>query len=74
MRDTVQIHVSADLPIRARALTYANRVEVRFGKAFPVALLIDGDALDHFSAALAEARAGLEVVAARSEGGTDGDQ
>jgi len=35
MRDTVQIHVTADLPIRVRALTYANRAEVRFGKAFP---------------------------------------
>ncbi len=45
MRDTVQIHVTADLPIRVRALTYANRAEIRFGKAFPVVLLVDSDAI-----------------------------
>ncbi|MBP2181427.1 hypothetical protein [Amycolatopsis magusensis] len=40
----------------------------------PVALLIDGDALDHFATALAEARAGLEVVSARPEGAADGEE
>jgi hypothetical protein len=52
MRDTVQIHVTADLPIRARALPYANRAELRFGKAFPVALLVDQDTLSVFHPAL----------------------
>jgi hypothetical protein len=67
MRDTVQIHVTADLPIRARALPYANRAEVRFGKAFPVALLIDLDALPHLAQALQEAHDELIAVTERQQ-------
>lgn len=52
MRDTVQIHVKAELPIRAKTLPFANRAEIRFGKAFPVAFLIDYEALPMFAAAV----------------------
>ena len=37
-RTSSQVHVTADLPIRAQALPFADRVEIRFGKAFPVVL------------------------------------
>ncbi|MGW3963420.1 hypothetical protein ACWED2_26635 [Amycolatopsis sp. NPDC005003] len=65
MRDTVQIHVTADLPIRVRALTYANRAEVRFGKAFPVVLLVDSDAIAVLRRELDEVSAALDAAAAR---------
>ncbi|EME52751.1 hypothetical protein [Amycolatopsis decaplanina] len=71
MRDTVQIHVTADLPIRVRALTYANRAEIRFGKAFPVVLLVDSDAIAVLGRELAEVQAVLNAAAAR---GKDGDE
>jgi hypothetical protein len=65
MRDTVQIHVTADLPIRVRALTYANRAEIRFGKAFPVVLLVDSDAIAVLSKELEQVRAVLNSTTAR---------
>jgi len=71
MRDTVQIHVTADLPIRVRALTYANRAEIRFGKAFPVVLLVDSDAIAVLGRELAEVQAALNAAASR---GKDGDE
>ena len=46
MRDIVQVHITSALPIRAQALPFANRIEVRFGMAFPAALIVDRDALD----------------------------
>ncbi|RSD11530.1 hypothetical protein [Amycolatopsis eburnea] len=63
MRDTVQIHVTADLPIRVRALAYANRAEIRFGKAFPVVLLVDSDAIAVLSKELEEVRTALNSTA-----------
>ncbi|MGM1057844.1 hypothetical protein [Saccharothrix sp. Mg75] len=48
----VRVHVTADLPIRGSALPFADRVEVRFGKAFPVVLVIDRAALAGLRAAL----------------------
>ena len=68
MRDTVQIHVTADLPIRVRALTYANRAEVRFGKAFPVVLVIDKGALDRLGDAIQHGRAELDAASGTPEG------
>jgi hypothetical protein len=59
MRDIVQVHISSALPIQVQALGFANRVEVRFGKAFPVALIVDRDALDPLLAALGTGRAEL---------------
>ena len=59
MRDIVQVHITSALPIRAQALGFANRVEVRFGKAFPVALIVDRDALDPLLAAIGTGRAEL---------------
>jgi hypothetical protein len=60
VRDVVQVHITADLPIRTRALTYADRVEIRLGKAFPVALIVDRPVLAQLSDALAAGRAELE--------------
>ncbi|TVT48103.1 hypothetical protein FNH05_18200 [Amycolatopsis rhizosphaerae] len=69
MRDTVQIHVTSDLPVRTRTLPYANRVEVRFGKAFPVVLLVDYDALIGLGEALREGRNELDAAAAQKQEG-----
>lgn len=59
VRDIVQVHVRADLPIRAQALPFADRVEIRLGKAFPVALIVDRPALVQLADAIA---AGLEEL------------
>jgi hypothetical protein len=56
MRDIVQVHITSALPIRAQALPFANRVEVRFGKAFPVALIVDRDAVDPLIEAIGTGR------------------
>jgi len=66
MRDIVQVHITSALPIRAQALPFANRVEVRFGKAFPVALIVDRDAVDPLIEAIGTGRDGLPSV---KEGG-----
>jgi hypothetical protein len=60
MRDIVQVHITADLPIRSRALPFADRVEIRLGKAFPVALIVDRPALAQLGDAIAAGRAELE--------------
>jgi hypothetical protein len=71
MRDMVQIHITADLPIRARALPFANRIELRFGKAFPVALLVEQDALTQLTEAISSARDELYAASTRkAEDGT----
>ncbi len=68
MRDVVQVHITADLPIRSRALVYADRVEVRLGKAFPVALIVDRPVLAQLSDALAAGRAELEQAEQKGQG------
>jgi hypothetical protein len=60
VRDVVQVHITGDVPIRSRALAYADRVEIRLGKAFPVALIVDRAALAQLGDALAAGRAELE--------------
>lgn len=67
MRDTVQIHVTADLPIRARSLPFADRAEIRFGKAFPVALLVDRSALGGLIGIMQEMHRELEAAAKKEE-------
>lgn len=62
MRDMVQINVDADLPIQAAALPYADRVEIRFGKAFPVVLVVDRLALDRLAAAIEDGRQQLDAA------------
>jgi hypothetical protein len=59
----VQVHVTADLPIRTQAQPFADRVEIRFGKAFPVALIVDRAALDKFGEAIADGRKALDAAA-----------
>ncbi|MGH3670276.1 MAG: hypothetical protein ACRDSH_06525 [Pseudonocardiaceae bacterium] len=67
MRDIVQVHITSALPIRAQALPFANRVEVRFGKAFPVALIVDRDALDQLIDAIGTGRKGLYLSEVKEE-------
>ncbi|MGX7824018.1 hypothetical protein ACTG9Q_02880 [Actinokineospora sp. 24-640] len=67
MRDMVHVYVTADLPIRGQALPFADRVEVRFGKAFPVALIVERQALDALVRAIEDGRA--ELVAAENREG-----
>jgi hypothetical protein len=66
-RDVVQIHITDSLPIQSRALPFADRIEVRFGRAFPVALVIDRAVLDRFTEAIQSGRADLEAA---ERGGT----
>jgi len=62
MRDIVQVHITSALPVRAHALPFADRIEVRFGKAFPVALVVDWDALDPLIEEITTCRNGLHAA------------
>ena len=68
-RDMVHIHVTDNLPIQARALPFANRVEIRFGRAFPVVLVVDAAALGRLAEALSTGRTELDAAANQAEGG-----
>ena len=68
VRDLVQVHVTADLPIRTQALPFADRVEIRFGKAFPVALIVDRPALVQLSKAIADGQARLAEADQKRQG------
>lgn len=68
VRDIVQVHVRADVPIRMQALPFADRVEIRFGKAFPVALIVDRSALAQLGDAIAAGRAELEQADQQRQG------
>lgn len=61
-RDVVQIHITENLPVQAKALPFADRIEVRFGRAYPVTLVIDRAALDGFTAAIRFGLADLEAA------------
>lgn len=61
MRDIVQIHITSVLPIRVQALPFADRIEVRFGMAFPAALVVDRDALDSLIGELVTGRDALHA-------------
>lgn len=61
-RDLVQVHITDGLPIQARALPFADRIELRFGRAFPVALLIDGSVLARFAEAVQSGRTELRAA------------
>jgi hypothetical protein len=61
-RDVVQIHITDSLPIQAKALPFADRIEVRFGRAFPVALVIDRAALERFTGAIRSGLSDLEAA------------
>lgn len=69
MPDMVRVHVTADLPMRPLAMPFADRVEVRFGKAFPAVLVIDRDAVPRLQEVLTEGWKALQASAARQEGG-----
>lgn len=65
----VHVHVTAELPIRAQALPFADRVEIRFGKAFPVVLIIDRAALRLMGEAIQQGQAELDEAAKRKAEG-----
>jgi hypothetical protein len=67
VRDLVEVHVTADLPIRTQALPFADRVEIRFGKAFPVVLIIDRPALDQLVEAINAGRQALDEADQRRQ-------
>ncbi len=69
VRDMVNVHVTAALPIRAQALPFADRVEVRFGKAFPVVLIIDRAALGPLVEAIQAGQAELDAAKNREAEG-----
>ena len=69
MRDLVNVYVTAELPIRARALPFADRVEVRFGNAFPVVLLIDRAAIGRLGEAIQTGWAELQAATKHNEEG-----
>lgn len=69
VRDLVHVYVTAEVPIRARALAFADRVEVRFGKAFPVVLIVDKAALARLGDAIREGQGELEAAAKREPEG-----
>lgn len=71
-RDLVHIHVTDNLPIQGQALPFADRVEIRFGRAFPVALVVDAGALDRLADALASARSDLEAAVGKAGDKTTG--
>jgi hypothetical protein len=62
MRDLVHVHITADLPVRARTLPFADRLEIRFGNAYPVALIVDRAALDRLGEAIQAGRVELEAA------------
>lgn len=68
VRDIVQVHIRADLPIRVQALPFADRVEIRLGKAFPVALIVDRPALAQLGDAIAAGRTELEQADEKRQG------
>ena len=68
MRDIVQVHITSALPIRVKSLPFADRIEVRFGMAFPAALIVDRDALDSL---IEELVTGRDALHASSEAETD---
>jgi hypothetical protein len=67
-RDLVHVHITDDLPIRAQALPYADRVEIRLGNRFPVALIIDYAALGALERAIQQGWSELDA-AGRNKGG-----
>lgn len=57
----VRLHVTANLPIRVEPLAFANRVELRFGQAFPAVLIVDRDALPQLIKALVNGQEALDA-------------
>ncbi|KOX12885.1 hypothetical protein ADK67_45835 [Saccharothrix sp. NRRL B-16348] len=60
--DMVRLHVTDDLPIRAYPLAFADRVEIRFGNAFPAVLVVDRESINRLRSALQDGGVALGVV------------
>ena len=69
VRDLVHVYVTAELPIGARALPFADRVEIRFGKAFPVVLIVEKPALSRLVDAIQKGQGELDAAANRETEG-----
>lgn len=70
--DVVRVHISQHLPIHARALGFADRIEIRFGQAFPITLVIDKPAVDPLMSAIKSCHDELEM--SEHKEGIRGDQ
>ncbi|MGW5050488.1 hypothetical protein [Actinokineospora sp. NPDC004072] len=68
MRDMVHIYISADVPIRSEPLPFADRLEIRLGKAYPVVVVVDRPALDLLARAIESGRTKLDAAAKKQEG------
>jgi hypothetical protein len=64
----VRVHVTANLPIRVEPMVFADRVEIRFGNAFPAALVVDRDALPRLAEAIAEGMAAFDATPGETKG------
>ncbi len=64
MGDVVNMSVSANLPIRSVVQPYADRIELRFGRAYPVTLTIDRAALDLLAELINAGRIELDAASA----------
>ena len=67
--DVVYVAVTADLPIRSTVQPFAGRIELRFGRAYPVALGIDREALDKLAELIEAGRAELDAAKAQDKRG-----
>lgn len=65
--DLVYVTVSADLPIRSTVRPYAARIELHFGKAYPVTVGIDRGALDRLVELIEAGRAELDAATAQNQ-------
>jgi hypothetical protein len=60
--DVVFLNVSGTLPITSTVQPYADRLELRFGRAYPVTLTIDRDALDRIAELIEAGRRELDAA------------
>ncbi|MCE6993560.1 hypothetical protein LZG04_01865 [Saccharothrix sp. S26] len=59
--EMVRLHVTDDLPIRAYPVAFEDRVEIRFGKAFPAVLVVERDSVNRLRSALKQGGVALGV-------------
>lgn len=65
VRDLVEVRITADVPIRMQPVPFADRLEIRLGKAFPVVLIVERAALDDFGDAINNGTTLLDQAAER---------
>ncbi|MFJ5989615.1 hypothetical protein [Lentzea sp. NPDC092896] len=68
MPDLVRVHLTDGVPMRPLAMPFADRIEIRFGNAFPAVLVVDRDVVPQLRDVLDQGWRALEASAARQEG------